>query len=239
MKKRGKEHIWPLWIHEFDDTTDSKLQIGRHVGLLSNFGLIDERTQSSNSFVFGHVCQDCNTGWMSRLEDDAAPMIKDVADNSSDAKQWSAEQAQTVATWTFKTALMINAGTNYKRIVPKVHYRNLYNRKKPPHGVKIEIALAKDMIIGREFQQSQNVSIVGPNKIVLEKQKHLRKAYVIGLALKHLMLRVSYWPDHTAEINPSSGMSLLYKGKAETIDFEKVSVLDTTTALGISLVVYS
>ena len=239
-REKAKEHIWPKWIHKFDDTAEGGMHHSQHIGLMSNPGLIDERKQSSNSLVFGHVCKVCNNGWMSRLETDGAPSIKDAVDNASDAAPWSEEQSEKVAAWAFKTVLMINAGSNYRKIVPKVHYRNLYNNKQPPHGVDVEVAISEELVVGREWQQSQNMMILGPKDRVLEKQRHQKKCYTIGLGLKHILLRVTYWPDHTAKVNPDSKMDLLYtRGGAREINFEKASVLEGTHHLGMGMVVYS
>jgi hypothetical protein len=239
-REKAKEHIWPKWIHEFDDAAEGGMHRSQHIGLMSNPGLIDERKQSPNSLVFGHVCKPCNNGWMSRLETDAAPSIKDVADHASDAGTWSKEQSESVATWAFKTVLMINAGSNYRRIVPKVHYRNLYNNRQPPHGVDVEVAISGELVVGREWQQSQNMMILGPEDRALEKQKHQKNCYTIGLALKHLLLRVTYWPDQTADVNPDSSMSTLYtRGEPREVNFENVPVLEGTHHLAMGIVVYS
>lgn len=239
-RERAKEHIWPQWVLRFDDTSESKLHVGRHYGSpLTDMRLIDERKQSQNSLVFGNVCRVCNNGWMSRLENDAASMIKDAADNGKEASSWSVEQSKVVATWAFKTVLMVNAGSNYRRIVPRVHYRNLHNSLRPPHGVKVEVALSDEVVEGREFRQSQNFAVLGPEELVMRKQKHQKRSYIIGLALKYLLLRVTYWPDHTAKINPLSEMDCLYENEGKEVDFENVSVLDNTAHLNLGMVVYS
>ena len=239
---RAKEHIWPRWVHEFDDTSDSKVIVGRHFGSpLTGLKLLDERTQSNESFVFGQVCQSCNNGWMSRLESQAMPMLKNGADEGTNAAPWSADQSRVVAAWAFKTILMINAGTNYRRIVPKTHYRNLHNSGVPPYGVLVEVGLSESVVPGREFAQSQNMMVLGPAEIVAQKNvRHQKRSYVIGLALKHLLLRATYWPDHSASINPNSEMTQLFlNGVSSAVDFKYVVPSRSTVHLGFGMVVYS
>ncbi|WP_143537652.1 hypothetical protein [Rubrivirga marina] len=238
---RAKEHIWPKWIHEFDDTSDSKVIVGRHFGSpMTGLKLLDERTQSDNSFVFGQVCQSCNNGWMSRLESRAMPLLKNAADEGVNAAPWSNEQSRIVAGWAFKTILMINAGTNYRKIVTKVHYRNLYNSSNPPRGVLVEVGLSKSIVAGRELAQSQNLMVLGPEETVVQKNdRHQKRSYVIGLALKHLLLRATYWPDHTASINPDSEMTQLFiNGVSSAVDFKKVIPSESTAHLSIGMIVY-
>lgn len=234
--ERAKEHIWPRWIQNYVNGSTKATNIGRHISPIAR--TISERKQSGESLVYGNVCKDCNSGWMSDLETQVIPIIKDVYEKGQDAKNWSKEDSKTFATWAFKTILMINVGSNYRNIVRKVHFKNIYNLKRPPKEVQIEIGLLEEINDGLEWRQTQVSGVVGPESSIKGKnKKHSKKSYVIGFTIGSLITRVIYWPDHSAKINTKSSYKVIWPEPKE-IQFNNLKLIDSIESMGIGLVSY-
>lgn len=105
-----------------------------------------------------------------------------------------------VARWAFKTAAMINAGSNYRRIVPPEHIRYFYEQGTPPPGVVVDAGLsvvpAEPMI---EWRQSQDFLILCPTGSVTW-QMDIWRSYKITLALGQLFFKVMFWPDSACHL---------------------------------------
>lgn len=72
---KSKEHIWPQWLQiELTGGTKSNFS-GTHISF-SSVSVVSKRNQSGKSLVFGAICEDCNTGWMSQLESRFKPIFK-------------------------------------------------------------------------------------------------------------------------------------------------------------------
>jgi hypothetical protein len=103
---------------------------------------INEGTNADGSVAYSYaskifqqtvnsVCEDCNNGWMSRIENEAKPilvkMLKGksfVLDKKSQAK---------LATWALKTMLVFNHGNPAppaKQFIPPAHYARFYEQQK-------------------------------------------------------------------------------------------------------------
>src|SRR5439155_16752726 len=117
--------------------------------LSSGGEVISQRTPSTGSMQFGRVCEACNCGWMSKLESKTSLLIKQLI-------QWNharhcvllADDADILSLWAYKTALMLNVSANYRRIVPEAHYHHLYEHKKIPENVFVDIGVTGPAIGG-------------------------------------------------------------------------------------------
>jgi hypothetical protein len=78
------------------------------------------------------VCHGCNAGWMSRLEDAAAPILTPLI-NHEPAYLGSKKQA-ILAAWAVKTCLVFQASQG-AAIAPPEHFAALRETSLPPHGV--------------------------------------------------------------------------------------------------------
>ncbi|MDB2414187.1 hypothetical protein N9W34_00270 [Rickettsiales bacterium] len=83
-RKKSKEHIWPEWMHTF-------LPI---IGDANNTSEVNtfkwkEQTGAKKLKRQGHlttkklrvVCEDCNNGWMSKIESEAKPILEKILKN--------------------------------------------------------------------------------------------------------------------------------------------------------------
>ena len=71
-KSRSDEHIIPQWLLESLDIKDMKIATTH----MSTFGFPVSRRgpMAMANFVNGRICEDCNTGWMSKLEAEVKPL---------------------------------------------------------------------------------------------------------------------------------------------------------------------
>lgn len=102
----SKEHVIPQWLlKHLELPADDKLFQGvasSADGTLSQ----TPRIHSSFNFVQGHVCEECNNGWMSQLEAAAKPILVPLIDGERTIESLAEEEAQIVGKWTCKTAYM-------------------------------------------------------------------------------------------------------------------------------------
>src|SRR5437764_2735784 len=59
-----------------------------------------------NSFKLRMICQPCNNGWMSRLENDAEPIVVGLMAHTLTIEALDAEQSRVLARWAGKTAII-------------------------------------------------------------------------------------------------------------------------------------
>ena len=194
-RPRGKEHIIPRWLQIFIGGSTSDHYRGSHLQMMPP-GDVSTRRHPGETLVFGQVCQDCNSGWMNNLELSAATPLKDAITNGATAAVWGHTECTTISRWAFKTAAMINAGSNYRQIIPWEHFRHFYDAGIPPAGVEINIGLSTPQPEPNlEWVQSQNFLIYGPETKAEKWRADLQKSYKVTLVMGLLFLRVMFWPS--------------------------------------------
>lgn len=189
--ERAKEHIWPLWLQEFLGTTEDEV-FETHYALTGS--PVDHRKQSMNSLVSGGICRRCNNGWMSSMERSAAAVLRPLLQKPSLAGEpITAKQATDLSLWAFKTAIVRNLGTNYRRVVPPWHYRHLFKHRRLPKHVVVDAAVAPSHV-GLSGLQSQ--TLFGIVRVVDQHRIHnvQRWIYNIVLGIGPLLLRVIHLP---------------------------------------------
>lgn len=101
------------------------------------------RSHSLDSFVNKRICVGCNGGWMKKLEDSSRKWIIRLMnlDGVDEKSFWNelGKDYKNLAKWAYKTAIVLNYSSNYRKIVPEDHFHLLYCSK-IPNGVHINIA---------------------------------------------------------------------------------------------------
>ena len=119
---RSKEHVLPQWALDEFGLRD-ELTMPTHFSQSGQ--VLSDRLHTYNGMVAGKVCQNCNSGWMSRLEVENKDLITALARGRRDTLDLQDGAAVGLARWAFKTALALHAASNYRRLVPVEHYRHL------------------------------------------------------------------------------------------------------------------
>ncbi len=208
-KNRAKEHVWPQWLLERLERKDSQF-LGLHSGLPRGLNLKSIRQQSIASLLLGPICVECNTGWMSNLESQCIPIFDKLWKSYPYKINLDLNQQTALAHWSFKTACVINASSNYRRIIPREHNSRFFTDRKLPDNCCVDIALCKL----KNLNWLQGGMALIRRTMSTEDLKKMAKTepYIITLNVLGLVLRVTWSPftDVQAAILSEQGISRIY-----------------------------
>ena len=123
------EDVWPRWIGEYLGKAEVTIEARNRQSMDEPHRLLYKKVKLSFSAKRRRVCAPCNNEWMSELENAVSPLLKMMFDEKI-ALVLSAAQQRTLATWTFKTALMLQFVIP-KRIIPIEVYREFFIEREP------------------------------------------------------------------------------------------------------------
>ncbi len=101
----------------------------------------EERRYSKDAYsvTVGVVCERCNNGWMSALEDRAKPYLETMLRGRG--RELHQGGLRTLAAWALKTSMMVEHMHGAKRnIIPRDEYAQLYQDGDPSDRVRIWMA---------------------------------------------------------------------------------------------------
>jgi hypothetical protein len=152
------------------------------------------RIHSSFNFVQGHVCQECNNGWMSRLEAAGKPILVPLIDGERTIESLTDEEAEILGKWSCKTAYMHSWAALLKEPVQQEHIQPLRGDDgKPVQGV-IVVGMQGDFKQTSSYVQTGHwPHVCKPEKKISEETP--KSAYKIGLQFGRLYLLTAFWPD--------------------------------------------
>jgi hypothetical protein len=135
-----REHLWSKQLSEILPDIGP----GEHI-----FGLTGDvdswRVQHRPPFsrAVKIVCADCNNGWMSRLEKKARPFLEPTIRGERRVTMQPDDQ-QVIAMWIAKTAMTMQSShpTRYPDAIPRSHYTELFEERRPPLLSRIWIGAA-------------------------------------------------------------------------------------------------
>src|SRR5437667_2935656 len=121
-----KEHGWPQWIDGFLPPR-----------LINQTRIADDfvpesrgRRKTVSGNTVGLVCDDCNNGWMSRLESAAKPLIGPMMQGCGSVLDEAAQRV--IATWVVKTYLVLTASNQKRDLLGLTPiYRYMYEQVSP------------------------------------------------------------------------------------------------------------
>lgn len=194
-REKSKEHIWPKWLQKkIAGKTIGKFS-GTHISM-SSVRVMSQRMQSGESLVFGNVCKDCNNGWMSILENDFKDCFVKIKKDYSKMSNLTKKERNLISIWGLKTAMMINSGSNYRKIIPKHHFEHLNNHLQIPKNVKVDIAY----INSNDKLRWQQSNFTMSSKKMSEYEKRdpydlTKNSYSITMQIDRLGIKVLYYKD--------------------------------------------
>lgn len=98
--RQSKEHAVPQWFAKLKPETASVRVEGEHRNLRKWDIVTDEV-----DIKVGGCCIDCNTGWMSQLEDEAKPFLLPLL--AGNEIELTPDSQETIATWAVKTCMVL------------------------------------------------------------------------------------------------------------------------------------
>lgn len=189
--KLTREHVWPQWVRSSLDHPAGPGTATRTIIRPSGTEERSYKTRPAN-VVVKSVCEECNGGWMSALEESAKPVLLPMIEDRG-AVTLSVGEAETVATWAIKTALV--AGSEFKPPIPREFYADFYDAQVPVGQVRVWIGRTphlethtidfRPMTVRREGEEPPS----GPN------------GYQAVLSVGHLALYVVGWRGPKPQLN--------------------------------------
>ena len=148
----SREHVFPDWLNRVFDELPPPVSAADPPRW--GQGTVDLRSGTRQDRSWGAkeiashitkvVCHSCNTGWMSRLEGRAAPLLTPMIQGRPTALS-QADQL-VVATWATKTAIVVEPTLNKPDHFPPDQRQIVMNEDRPPGFLRIFAAAIEDLI---------------------------------------------------------------------------------------------
>ncbi|MBM0228216.1 hypothetical protein [Micromonospora sp. ATA51] len=128
------EHIWPDWLRDY---LPAVRQPG-HSERWSSAAGRDRWRQPILTAKVRVVCDGCNNGWMSQLEEAAKPIVGPMV--VGQAVELDATAQQIVANWVALKGLVAVHTSNVEQPIPEPHYRRVHAFEgAPPNTMRVWI----------------------------------------------------------------------------------------------------
>lgn len=191
---RAKEHVVPDWLLRHLNVGSETVEAT--IAATADENVVSVRRHMLDAMREGRVCEECNCGWMSDLEQAAKPVLVPVIDGRRSVLTLSASERRLVARWAAKTAFMLNSSSDQSDMgmhVPDDHFTLLRTHPDAlPSGVGVFTAHGPG---SRDFSWVQENKwpqfFVTP---IEDDRRHIARAYKIGLQFRRLLLCVAFWP---------------------------------------------
>jgi hypothetical protein len=190
------EHVNPRWLlQHLQLPADDKLLQGV-ADVLTGELVAPPRIHSTFAFVQGRVCESCNSGWMSRLETAAQPLLISLIEERRSIPSLEEREAALVGKWAAKTAYLHTWASPLKWPVQLAHVQQLTgDAGMPSPGVGV-FAMQADYRKPSGYYQSGTWLHIGGDASTARTSD---TAYKVGLQYRKLYLLVAFWPDAAAE----------------------------------------
>lgn len=193
--KITKEHLFPDWLSKMYDNSVT----GINEGTNADGSVAYSYTSKIFQQTVNSVCEVCNNGWMSQIENDAKPILVKMLRGKSfvlDKKS----QAR-LATWAMKTMLVFNHANPAppaRQFIPVEHYVKFYEQQKVSDE---SIMLLGYNPVGR-FRPGQRIAsnwidivqnIEVPSELeatIREKHEQGRNIYGVTLSLANIVFQL-------------------------------------------------
>lgn len=182
--RKSKEHLWPVWMHEHLPLIGN----GYNVSELNTFKWKNQ-IGAKKTKRQGHlttkkirvVCQKCNNGWMSMLENEAKPILTKILNDES--FKLCAKNQQTIAQWITLKSIIGEHDDRDLRVTPFAE-RNLFRKQlKIPNSYAIYIGRHGEKSDTAWLRTSQTIakSRTGPNPPLGNLQRNMQSiAFICG-----------------------------------------------------------
>jgi hypothetical protein len=182
--KKSKEHIWPVWMHQHL----LLLGDGENVSEVNTFRW-KEQTGSRKSTRQGHlttkkirvVCQSCNSGWMSYLENATKPILLKVLNGES--IDLCAVEQETLARWIAMKAIIGEYAENDTHMTPREDRILLRLENKIPNYFAIYIGVHNASSDSAWLRTSQTIALSpeGPSPPLGKLKRNMQSiAFICG-----------------------------------------------------------
>jgi len=194
LVNKSEEHVLPQWLLDYLDIRDEAISPTCFAG---DGNIVSTRRHKVHNLVEGSICDQCNTGWMSQLEERAKPILIPLMAGEREVVDLNKEDRLLIARWTCKTCYVLNSSSNYQHKVSSDHFEYLYkNLDSLPNSVAVVAQQhqgeARFYWLQHQFFLKSDLHpyVNGED----EARTLIEPSYKISLLLNKLLLLVAYWP---------------------------------------------
>jgi hypothetical protein len=136
------EHVWPRWL--------SAVLPSKRVRHKQQFdhpdGTARDREWEAPPYTqtVNHVCEECNNGWMSKLETQAKPLLQPMVEGRF--RHLHPAGQRTIATWAFKTVAMLEYIASAEPAIVQEQRDWLLEHTEPHPSVHVWVAGCSDLV---------------------------------------------------------------------------------------------
>ena len=136
----SREHLFPNWLNSTFpvDPTQPKPELARHAASAEGVHAAIWTALEMASAVTKLVCHDCNTGWMSRLESRAKPLLEPMM--LGHPQTLNPSEQLTVATWACKTVVVFEATLSTEDNFSIEDRQVIMSEDRPPASTEVIVA---------------------------------------------------------------------------------------------------
>lgn len=191
-QSRSVEHIFAQWLLDYLDIMGDD-QLLQAVADSGDGTIIDTRQHATRRLVEGRICEECNTGWMSKLENAAKPALIELMEHRTAVWQLSHGDRLAVARWTAKTCYLLSYASPAGLPVRREFLHELWRSDGLPEtaavfGMQSKYSRPYSFLVRTEWYVMRRAT-----SAVLSKPPD--GAHKISVQLRHLMLLVAHWPQ--------------------------------------------
>lgn len=118
-----REHVIPQWLLRELRISDQMVSpAGWQRGKAAT-----RRRHPWSRLVISDVCGNCNSGWLSRLEDEVKPLVTAFAHGDGGMRALAERESLTLARWATKTAFLIQRTAGISVVIPPESFEDLRN----------------------------------------------------------------------------------------------------------------
>lgn len=189
---RAREHVIPQWLMEYLGIGEEQLSLA--VAKSADDVVTNSRKHTTERFVEGRVCEDCNNGWMSALETEAMPILKPLLDGAVSLLGISNAERTIVAKWATKTGYVISHAAPLRKTPDPSHLRYMKeNAGAVPPRVEVFGCQIAAKVGG--FGQIQRNHWPHLTDTFPTRTAPPDGTYKTALQFRNLMLSVAHWSD--------------------------------------------
>lgn len=193
-----REHVWPQWLIELlaERYTDTSVTI--------TWGKDRERIAPELDATVKRVCDPCNTGWMSVLEDSAKPILVPMIMGENLPIMLAPSSQRVLANWALKTALMLDfLHSGSKPVFRASAYSSFFRDRHPSRHTAIWVACFGEPGL-RFHASSQTIAMANPPEYTPEGIVTRGRAYESGalstLSAQAAVFQVALFPENSPTI---------------------------------------
>jgi len=190
--RRAREHVFAQWLLRELGAQKHSFSVSWNDTHEQN--VLDQRTMVLDAFVAGRVCDRCNNGWMSRLEDAVRNDLTALADGTRRLEDLTEQASGVLARWAVKTAFAAQSVALGPKLVPTRHRRALCAGDLG--GVRV-VGRLSSVDLGLSTYGMQRWQVSYPPGARAQVIDAVAQSYKVILTVGRLVLAVCHWPDPT------------------------------------------